>query len=391
MWYLSRHRWFFVGAAILIFLGFVFVQLHYQKKIETYQLKVFRVIAQCSIDLVSSGYFQWTELKMAIEQNDKEFIEEAFKEIKSLDPYIKKIEILDQPPNFEEGYYHVESDGERIWVRFKIYDSMGEDMIPNKTALVEWDANRILNSIGASVRFKKGGKKTFWGLEYVSNKNDWFFVSFQGTIVGMILMMAFHVFFVNSVLKAHYETEGLERIVNIVGRKDHYTAIHSRNVSKIAVFLGEKMGLKRKDLKALEASGKLHDIGKIAVPEHILNKPGKLSNEEFEVIKRHPQIGADILREYPELSSIVSAVLYHHERIDGSGYPEGLKNDEIPLFARIIAVADVYDALTSDRPYRKSLKPEDAVNLMKEMPLDQKIVEILATHLSEIKNLKPST
>ncbi|PLV60506.1 metal-dependent phosphohydrolase [Thermotoga sp. KOL6] len=151
------------------------------------------------------------------------------------------------------------------------------------------------------------------------------------------------------------------------------------------------MGLKRKDLKALEASGKLHDIGKIAVPEHILNKPGKLSNEEFEVIKRHPQIGADILREYPELSSIVSAVLYHHERIDGSGYPEGLKNDEIPLFARIIAVADVYDALTSDRPYRKSLKPEDAVNLMKEMPLDQKIVEILATHLSEIKNLKPST
>ncbi|KHC95479.1 MULTISPECIES: HD-GYP domain-containing protein, partial [unclassified Thermotoga] len=130
-------------------------------------------------------------------------------------------------------------------------------------------------------------------------------------------------------------------------------------------------------------------IGKIAVPEHILNKPGKLTDEEFEEIKKHSIVGADILREYPELSFAVPVVLYHHERMDGSGYPFGLKDGEIPLLARILAVADVFDALTSDRPYRKAMKPEDAVALMKKMPLDQEVVGILEKYLSEFFRLKP--
>lgn len=99
-------------------------------------------------------------------------------------------------------------------------------------------------------------------------------------------------------------------------------------------------------------------------------------------------VGADILREYPELSFTVPVVLYHHERMDGSGYPLGLKDKEIPILARILAVADVFDALTSDRPYRKAMKPEDALSLMKKMPLDQKMVSILEKHLSEFINLK---
>ncbi|WP_334100829.1 HD-GYP domain-containing protein, partial [Thermotoga petrophila] len=130
-------------------------------------------------------------------------------------------------------------------------------------------------------------------------------------------------------------------------------------------------------------------IGKIAVPEHILNKPGKLTDEEFEEIKKHSIVGADILREYPELSFAVPVVLYHHERMDGSGYPFGLKDGEIPLLARILAVADVFDALTSDRPYRKAMKPEDAVALMKKMPLDQEVVGILEKYLSAFVSLKP--
>ncbi|PLV55732.1 HD-GYP domain-containing protein [Thermotoga sp. SG1] len=387
--YLARYRWMFVVSAILIFIGVALVQIHYQKKIERYQLKIFQTIVQRSVDLVSSGYFQWTELKEAIEENDKEFIEEAFEEIKSLDPYIKEIKILDEVPDFEEEYYRIESDGERLWALFKIYDSMGEKMIPDKTAYVEWDMEGVLNSIGASVKFQKGGKKTFWGLEYTSIRSNWFPISFWSSIGGVILIVILHSIFVRSVLRLHYETEGLERLVSIVGKKDHYTAIHSRNVAKIAFLIGKKMGLKRKELKTLEMAGYLHDIGKIAVSEHVLNKSGKLSDEEFEIIKKHPVVGADILKEYSELSHVVPVILYHHERTDGSGYPLGLKNSEIPLLARILAVADVFDALTSDRPYRPAMKPEDALSLIKKMPLDQKIVKILEEHLSEFIDLKP--
>ncbi|MDK2786689.1 MAG: hypothetical protein PWQ80_1368 [Thermotoga sp.] len=365
------------------------VQIHYQRKMEQYQLRVFQTIVQRSVDLVSSGYFQWTELKEAIERNDEEFMEEAFEEIRGLDPYIKEIKILNVPPDFKEEYYRIESDGERLWALFKIYDSMGEELIPDKTAYVEWDVNGILDTIGASVMFQKGGKKTFWNLEYKSRvRGSWLPVSFWSSLGGLILIVVLHSIFVKFVLSLHYETEGLERLVSIVGKKDHYTAEHSRNVAKIACLIGEKMNLKRKELKILEIAGHLHDIGKIAVPEHILNKPGKLSDEEFEIIKKHPVVGADILREYPELSFTVPVVLYHHERMDGSGYPLGLKDKEIPILARILAVADVFDALTSDRPYRKAMKPEDALSLMKKMPLDQKMVSILEKHLSEFINLK---
>jgi len=202
------------------------------------------------------------------------------------------------------------------------------------------------------------------------------------------LIVVLHSIFVKFVLSLHYETEGLERLVSIVGRKDRYTAEHSRNVAKIACLIGKKMNLKRKELKILEIAGHLHDIGKIAVPEHILNKPEKLNDEEFEIIKKHPVVGADILEEYPELSFVVPVVLYHHERMDGSGYPFGLKNNEIPLLARILAVADVFDALTSDRPYRAAMKPENALSLMKKMPLDQKIVSVLEKHFPKFINLK---
>jgi putative nucleotidyltransferase with HDIG domain len=378
-----------VISALLIFMIVALIQVHYQRKMEKYQLRVFQTIVQRSVDLVSSGYFQWTELKEAIERNDEEFMEEAFEEIRSLDPYIKEIKILNVPPDFKEEYYRIESDGEKLWALFKIYDSMGEELIPNKTAYVEWDVNGILDSIGASVMFQKGGKKTFWNLEYKSKaRGSWFSISFWSSLGGLFLIVVLHSIFVRSILRTHYETEGLERLVSIVGKKDHYTAEHSRNVAKIACLIGKKMNLKRKELKILEIAGHLHDIGKIAVPEHILNKPGKLSDEEFEIIKKHPVVGADILREYPELSFIVPVVLYHHERMDGSGYPLGLKDKEIPILARILAVADVFDALTSDRPYRKAMKPEDALSLMKKMPLDQKMVSILEKHLSEFINLK---
>jgi len=177
--YLRRYRWVFVISAALIFIGVALVQIHYQKKMERYQLKVFQTIVQRSVDLVSSGYFQWTELKEAIERNDEEFMEETFEEIRSLDPYIKEIRILNVPPDFEEEYYRIESDGERLWALFKIYDSMGEEMIPDKTAYVEWDVKGILNLIGASVKFQKGGKKSsgIWSTKAESEVAGFLFLS----------------------------------------------------------------------------------------------------------------------------------------------------------------------------------------------------------------------
>jgi HD-GYP domain-containing protein (c-di-GMP phosphodiesterase class II) len=120
------------------------------------------------------------------------------------------------------------------------------------------------------------------------------------------------------------------------------------------------MGMPAEQVESLEIAARLHDLGKIGIPDSVLLKPGKLTDEEYEIIKTHPTIGADILRPIPSLADLIPAVQSHHERLDGTGYPQGLKGDEIPLFARIIAVGDIYHALTSNRPYRAPM-PEDRV------------------------------
>jgi putative nucleotidyltransferase with HDIG domain len=142
--------------------------------------------------------------------------------------------------------------------------------------------------------------------------------------------------------------------------KDSYTGGHSAQVTKYALPIAREMGLDKEFIEKLEYAGLLHDIGKIGIIENILNKKGRLTDEEFEIIKKHPVIGAEILESIPFLGEIVPMVKYHHERWDGRGYPEGLKGEEIPLGARIISVADTFDAMTSDRPYRKGLPAEIA-------------------------------
>lgn len=146
-----------------------------------------------------------------------------------------------------------------------------------------------------------------------------------------------------------------------------------------AVLLGKKLQLSDKDLKTLEEAALFHDIGKIGVGDYLLQKPDFLTSEEYQVIKAHPVIGSRIVESmafYGEQSKIVR---YHHEHWDGSGYPEGLKGEEIPMLARILTVADVYDALTSDRPYRKSLTLIEAKSIMlnsKRKSLDPDLVDL---------------
>jgi putative nucleotidyltransferase with HDIG domain len=146
--------------------------------------------------------------------------------------------------------------------------------------------------------------------------------------------------------------------------RDKYTADHSENVARYAEMIAKEMGMSSRKCEDVKLAAQLHDIGKIGIPEVILNKPSKLSKEEFEVIKSHPAIGHNMVKDFKLLKEkgVLDAILYHHEREDGSGYPEGLTGDKIPSIAKIIAVADSFDAITSKRVYRDEKSFEYAVN-----------------------------
>lgn len=154
---------------------------------------------------------------------------------------------------------------------------------------------------------------------------------------------------------------------------------HSVEVSDLCKLTGEQLKLRKDEIIELEQAGMFHDIGKISLPDRILNKPGKLTNEEFDVIKTHTEIGYQILRAADEYSDLAIHALHHHERWDGRGYPRGLKGKDIPLFSRIICVVDAYEAMTSDRPYRKKMSKEYAISEIKKYSgtqFDPKITEI---------------
>lgn len=152
----------------------------------------------------------------------------------------------------------------------------------------------------------------------------------------------------------------LAALAAAVDAKDSYTARHSLMVADYAEAIGRRLGLSAGQLEVLERACLIHDIGKIAVPEAILLKPGRLDAEEFEVIKCHAVRGAEIVESIPFLRPSADAVRHHHERYDGRGYPDGLEGEEISVLARVLAVADTFDAMTSDRPYRRGLSIEEA-------------------------------
>ena len=149
--------------------------------------------------------------------------------------------------------------------------------------------------------------------------------------------------------------ESIQTIRYTVEAKDSYTRGHSDRVSEYSVLIGKKLGLSEEDLNKLRIGGLFHDVGKIGIPDSILLKNGKLSDDEYLEIKKHPTIGAHILSTASIFQSILPIVKYHHERYDGKGYPEGLKGEDIPYLARITAIADAFDAMTSKRVYRDSI------------------------------------
>ncbi|MCK8816842.1 HD domain-containing protein [Natroniella sulfidigena] len=179
-----------------------------------------------------------------------------------------------------------------------------------------------------------------------------------------------------------------EMFSEIIDFRSQFTATHSRGVAASGRMLAELMGLNKKKCQKLEIAGYLHDLGKLATPVKILNKPGKLSAEEYNKIKVHPFYTYRILERIEELKEIASWAAYHHEKLDGSGYPFRLSAKEIPLEARIIAVADVFTAITEDRPYRQGMEQEEALavlnDLVDESILDKTIVATLTDNYEEI-------
>lgn len=158
--------------------------------------------------------------------------------------------------------------------------------------------------------------------------------------------------------------ESINSLSAALEAKDRYTRGHSKRVGEIALAIGRHVGLSDEKLRSLELAGMFHDLGKIAIPESILNKPGKLTDKEFARIKKHPGVSRSILQHLGFLDGTLDVVLHHHERWDGTGYPSGLAGEAIPLQSRILAVADTYDALTSARSYRGALSHDAAVEII---------------------------
>ncbi|PIV21168.1 MAG: phosphohydrolase [Deltaproteobacteria bacterium CG03_land_8_20_14_0_80_45_14] len=156
-----------------------------------------------------------------------------------------------------------------------------------------------------------------------------------------------------------------ESLADAIEKRDPYTGGHTQRVTLYSQAIAKRLQLKPLEKKWLKIASVLHDIGKIGIEDHILRKPEPLSPEEFDIIKRHSDMGAEIIEHIRQLRESIPGVKYHHEQLDGKGYPDGLKGEEIPILAKIVAVADTYDAMTTDRPYRKAMEKEAAIEELK--------------------------
>ncbi|SHH41156.1 HD domain-containing phosphohydrolase [Tepidibacter thalassicus] len=185
--------------------------------------------------------------------------------------------------------------------------------------------------------------------------------------------------------------EIIEAIMTSLELKDSYTVGHSKRVAKYSKKIAQKLNLK--NIREIEVAALIHDVGKIGIPESILNKPGKLTEEEFNVIKTHPEKGYKILEKISYMNNIKHMVRFHHERIDGKGYPLGLKGNDIPFESKIIAVADAFDAMTSDRCYRSKFNIDQAIDILiknKNSQFDPIIVDCFVEILNEDREFKKS-
>ncbi|HEY9724654.1 MAG TPA: HD domain-containing phosphohydrolase [Oscillatoriaceae cyanobacterium] len=177
----------------------------------------------------------------------------------------------------------------------------------------------------------------------------------------------------------------VDSLAQALEARDPYTAGHSLRVAEYSLLIAEELGFTEYEKELLRHGAALHDIGKIAVSQEVLHKPGRLTADEYEHIKMHPVVGREILEPIDDFGPMLEMVYHHHERIDGQGYPEGLAGDRIPVMAQIVAVADTYDAMTSDRPYRQGMHREKALAIMTQVAGTQLNAEFVAIFARRIR------
>jgi len=253
--------------------------------------------------------------------------------------------------------------------------SYPEDHVIKGIDLVELTA-RILNKAKES-----GGNRVYSSADLLKDKPDAMVVSRANTEVKFLKDK------IEKLTKRTNQSliESIFAFAKTIELKDQCTGEHVENTVRYATDLAKELGLPRSEIELVRQAAMLHDLGKIGISEEILRKRAKLTKREFDEIKKHPQIGVDIIRPIQFLHSIIPLMLYHHERWDGKGYPYGLKGEEIPMGARIVAIADVYQALTSDRPYRKAYNKSKAINIIKENAGSQFDPDIAGAFLKILK------
>jgi HD-GYP domain-containing protein (c-di-GMP phosphodiesterase class II) len=210
--------------------------------------------------------------------------------------------------------------------------------------------------------FVRGGRAAIGAIQAINKRSGRFNqedVELLVVLAGQVAVALENARLFEDVQRTFLETS--EALAEAIELRDAYTGGHTRRVTEYSLATGRQLDLNDGQMEKLRLAAILHDIGKIGVDDHVLRKPGKLDREEFEQMKKHPRLGADILDHIHYLAAVLPGIRSHHERNDGRGYPDGLRKKRIPLVARIIAVADTYDAMTSDRPYRQGLSKHIAV------------------------------
>lgn len=267
--------------------------------------------------------------------------------------------------------YHIDSMKKMgvtgVYIRTGVIEEKHEGNEPVITAQVQQQIDKVKIEDRARVHLSESVKKRVAeGVQYLYRDTE------STGFVDMTRSIT------DDLMKAIEDNEAIAVDISALKVSDEYTFKHSVDVATMSMIVSRQYGLPDEQIYEIGISGLLHDIGKSKIPNEILNKAGKLTDEEFALIKQHSLLGYQILKDKPELSNAIKlGVLQHHEKINGSGYPMGATEDKIHIFAKIIAVADIYDALVTERPYKKAFTPRDAVEMIMAMTgeLDLKVMQ----------------
>ena len=348
-----------------------------------------KMMLRIQASAIDDGYFSWNEVRNLVEKNDLAGAQPLLADISELYPFIEEVTV--EPGTPPKSGYVITGSNSTLYLHFSIKDDFGLNPLPGWEAIVAIDAQGVLDALRSENKLvidPVNGRELAYSIsagfgEPLLGWLDYLLVVLATMAVGYPVSM-----WLWRRKVSLYEMKGLESIIYLFEQTERVSANHSRRVAALAMFIAQKMGYRNRRLRNLYTAALLHDIGKISVSSTILLKEGPLTKLEQQSVMTHPIISARILKKFRELAHLSSIVLYHHERSDGSGYPEGLLEADTPEESRIIAVVDVFEALVGDRPYRDPLGPMDAFKTLQTMPVDQKIVQVLLDHYEEFSDFR---